>query len=94
MVKGPPANAGNTGLILGSGGFPGEENGYPLHYSYLENPMDRGAWWATVRGVTKSQRQLSMYTRKELRSHKPHSTSKTNKQKTEIKPKKEVKRDK
>ena len=45
VVKNPPANAGNMSLILGSGGFPEEGNGYPLHYSYLENPMDRGAWW-------------------------------------------------
>ena len=34
---------------------PGEGNGYPLQYSCLENPMDRGAWWATVHGVSKSQ---------------------------------------
>ena len=37
----------------------GEENGHPLQYSCLENPMDRGAWWATVHGVTKSRTQLS-----------------------------------
>ena len=37
----------------------GEGNGYPVQYSFLENPMDRGAWWATVHGVTKSQTQLS-----------------------------------
>ena len=55
MLKNLPANAGNMGLILGSRRFPGEGNGYPLHYSYLENPMDRGARWATVHGVTKSQ---------------------------------------
>ena len=40
---------------LGWKDFPGEGNGYPLQYSCLENPMDRGAWWATVHGVTKSQ---------------------------------------
>ena len=40
-------NAGDTGLIPGLGKSPGEENGYPLQYSYLENSMDRGAWWAT-----------------------------------------------
>ena len=44
-------NAGDLGLIPGSGGSPGEENSYPLQYSYLENPMDRGAWWATVHGM-------------------------------------------
>ena len=48
-------NAGDLGSILGSGTSPGEENGYPVFYSCLENPMDRGAWWATVHGVTKSQ---------------------------------------
>ena len=41
--------------LLGQGRSPGEGNGNPLQYSYLENSMDGGAWWATVRGVTKSQ---------------------------------------
>ena len=59
MVKNPPANAGNTGFISGSGRFPGEGNGDPLQYSCLEHPMDRGAWRATVHGVAKSQTQLS-----------------------------------
>ena len=48
------ASAGDTkdmGLIPGSGRSPGEKNGYPLQYSCLENPMDRGTWWATVLGV-------------------------------------------
>ena len=40
-----------------SGRSPGEANGYPLQYSYLEDFMDKGAWWTTVRGVTKSQTQ-------------------------------------
>ena len=62
MVKNPPANAGHAGSIPGSGRSPGEGNGNPLQYSCLENPMDRGAWWATARGVTKSQMQLSMHT--------------------------------
>src|SRR5574341_1343706 len=48
-------NAGDPGSIPGSGRSPGEGNGYPLQYSYLENCMDRGAWQATVHGVTKSQ---------------------------------------
>ena len=48
-----PANAGHTGSIPGSGRSPGEGNGYPLQYSCLGDPMDRGAWWATVHGVTK-----------------------------------------
>ena len=52
-------NAGDLGSIPGLGTSPGEENGYPLQCSCLENSMDRGAWWATVHGVTKSQRRLS-----------------------------------
>ena len=53
MVKNPPANAGDTGSIPGSGRFPGEGNGNLLQYSCLENPMEGGAWWATVHGVAK-----------------------------------------
>ena len=49
-------NAGDLGLIPGWGRSPGEGNGNPLQYSFLENPMDRGAWWATVHGVAKSQK--------------------------------------
>ena len=52
-------NAGDPGLIPGSARSPGERNGNPLQYSYLENSMDRGAWWATVHGVPKSQTLLS-----------------------------------
>ena len=52
-------NAADPGLILGSGRSPGEGNGDPLQYSCLENPMDRGAWRATVHGVAKSQTELS-----------------------------------
>ena len=47
-------NAGGPGSILGSGRSPGEGNGYPLRYSCLENPMDRGTWRATVHGVAES----------------------------------------
>ena len=57
-VKNPPANAGDTrdmGSIPGVTRSLGEGNDNPLQYSCLENPMDRGAWWATVRGVTESQ---------------------------------------
>ena len=54
VVKNPPANAGDADLIPGWGRSFGEGNGNPLQYSCLENPMDRGAWWATVNGVTKS----------------------------------------
>ena len=58
--KEPACNAGDPGLIPGSGRSPGEENGYPLQYSCMENPMDRGAWGrAAVHGVTKSWRRLS-----------------------------------
>ena len=53
MVKNLPANAGATGLIPGVGRSPGEGNGNPLQYSGLENPMDRGAWQATVHGIAK-----------------------------------------
>ena len=61
MVKNPPANTGDArdaGSIPGWGRSPGEGHGNPLQYSYLENPMDRGAWWATVHRVSKSQKQL------------------------------------
>ena len=51
--KNPPANAGDIGLISGAGRSPGEGNGNRLLYSCLGNPTDRGAWWATVRGVAK-----------------------------------------
>ena len=52
-------NGGDLGSIPGLGRSPGEENGYPFQYSYLEHCMDRRAWWATVHGVAKSQTQLS-----------------------------------
>ena len=57
VVKNPHANAGDADVssIPGSGRSPGEGNGNPLQYSCLENPMDRGAWKATVHGVLKSQ---------------------------------------
>jgi len=47
-------NEGDPSLIPGSGRSPGKGNGYPLQYSSLENSVDRGPWWATVHGVTKS----------------------------------------
>ena len=52
-------SVGDPGLIPGSRKYPGEGHGNPLQYSCLENIMDRGAWQATVYGVTKSQTQLS-----------------------------------
>ena len=65
VVRHLPANAGDTGdadLIPGSRRSPGEGNGNPLQYSCLENPMDGGAWWVIVHGVTKSWTRLSDFT--------------------------------
>ena len=71
MVKHPPANAGaerDAGSVPESGKYPGLGNGNPLQYSYLENFMDRGAWWAEEpgglqsMGSQKSRLQLSTYT--------------------------------
>ena len=62
MVKNPSANAGDvrdTGLIPGLARFPGGRHGNSLQCPCLENPMDRGAWWAIVHGVTKGQTRLS-----------------------------------
>ena len=55
VVNNPPANARDPGLSLGSGKSPEEGSGNPLQYSYLGNPMDRGAWWTTVHRLTNSQ---------------------------------------
>ena len=52
-VKNPPSNAEDLGSIPESGRSPGEGNDTPLQYSCLGNPMDSGAWWATVHGLTK-----------------------------------------
>ena len=63
VVKNPPANAGDTGdkgLIPGSGKSPGEENGNPVQYSCLNNPVDNGAWWATVHGIAKSEMHIHL----------------------------------
>ena len=54
VVKNPPANAQDLGSIPGSGRYPGGGHGYPLQYSCLENPMNRGAWWAIVYRVADS----------------------------------------
>ena len=59
VVKNLPINAGDLGTIPGSGRSPGGGHGNPLQYCCLENPMDRGAWCATVHEVTKSQIHLS-----------------------------------
>ena len=61
-VKASACNAGDLGSIPGWGRSPGEGNGNPLQYSCLENPMDEGAWWATVHGVAKSWTRLSDFT--------------------------------
>ena len=53
VVKNPPANAGDMGSVPGSRRSPGEENGHPLQYSCLRNPMDRRAWQATIHGIAK-----------------------------------------
>ena len=62
VVKNPPAmqetHIGDGVSIPGLGRYPGEGNGNPLQYSCQENPMDRGGWWATVLGITKSHTQL------------------------------------
>ena len=62
VVTNVPANAGDTSLIPGLGRSPGEGNGNPLQYFCLDNPMDRGAWRATVHGVKKSWIQLNSKT--------------------------------
>ena len=60
VVENPPGNAGDMGSISRSGKSPGEGNSNPLQYSCLENPMDTGAWWATVHVVSKeSDRTLA-----------------------------------
>ena len=58
VINNLAANAGDVGLIPGSGRSPGEGNGNPLQCSCLENPRDRGAWWAAVYGVAESQTRL------------------------------------
>ena len=55
-------NVEDLGSVPGSGKSPGEGNGNPFQYSCLKNPMDGGAWWATVHGIKKSQTRLSTFT--------------------------------
>ena len=62
-------NAVDLGLIPGLGRSPGEGNGNPLQYSCLENPMNGGAWWATVRGLAKSWTRLRDYTFTFIHTH-------------------------
>jgi len=54
MVKNPPASAGDTVSIPGSGRYPGKENDNPLHYSCLKCPMDRGTWRAAAHGLQRA----------------------------------------
>ena len=61
-VKTSAWNAGDLGSIPGLGRSPGERNGNPLQYSCLENPVEGGAWWATVHGISKSQTRLNDFT--------------------------------
>ena len=61
-VKASACNVGDLDSIPGLGRSPGEGNSNPLQYSCLENPMDGGAWWATVHGVVKSRTRLSDFT--------------------------------
>ena len=61
MEKNPLAHAGDPGFIPGSERSPGVGNSNPFRYSWQENPMDRGAWWATVHRVTKSQTHVRMH---------------------------------
>ena len=53
VVKNPPVSVGGVASKPGSGRFPGEGNGNQLQYSWVESPMDREAWWATVQGFTR-----------------------------------------
>ena len=69
VVRNPPADAGDAGSITGSGRFPGEGNGNPLQYSCLGNPMDRGAWWATVHRVAKDSHRTE-----QLKNNKEYSS--------------------
>ena len=63
VVKNLPASAKDAGVIPGPGRSPGAGHGNPLQCSCLENPMDKGAWWATVHEVVKSRPQLSTHTK-------------------------------
>ena len=69
LVENPPASARDAGSVPGSERSPGEGNGNPLPCSCLENPMDRGARWATVHGFTKSQTRLTEYVCMRVHTH-------------------------
>ena len=78
--KNPPDKAGDTGSIPGWARSPGDGNGYPLQYSCLENPMDRGAWWTTVHGDAKE-----LDTTERLNYNNNHGISKISYRKSFIK---------
>ena len=59
VVKNPPANAGDKSLTAGWERSHGVGNGNPLQYSCMENPMDRGAWWAAFHGIAKNRAQMN-----------------------------------
>ena len=69
MAKNLSADAGDVGSVPGLRRFPGEGNGNLFQYSFLENFIDRGAWWATVHGVAKSLTQLSAHTHTHTHTH-------------------------
>ena len=78
VVKNPPASAGDArdvGSIPGSGRSPGGGHCNPLQYSCLENPMDRGVWWAIIHGVTKSWTQLKRLSTCAQRDNRSHEIS-------------------
>ena len=73
VVKNPPTSAGHVrhvNLVSGSGRAPGGGHGNPLQYSCLENPMDRGAWWAPVHRVTKRNFVMDMTDTNARHTHK------------------------
>ena len=73
MIKNLPVNAGDCGSISRLERSPGDGDDYPLQYSCLENPTDRGAWWATAHGVAKSWtrlKRLSMHPQEDFRLSK------------------------
>ena len=76
--KASACNAGDPGSIPGLGRSPGEGNSNPLQYSCLENPVDRGALWATVHGVAKSRTRLNGCVFSQFVPHSPYCTVSTN----------------
>ena len=85
MVKNMLAHAGDVGPIPGPGRSPGEGNGNTLQYSCLENPMDRGAQWATVHRVAKGQHNLATE-QQQLKNDKPTAKSILNNEKLKALP--------